>query len=97
MNVIIIIFSILQLIVDIAIAIKAIGDIKNLSIEKLDMTALLTVILQLSYVMYGLIYEATIFTSFTIMYEGTGYMTCVGHLLSPFLTTLITRFMLYQK
>ncbi|KAL6265496.1 hypothetical protein P5V15_002292 [Pogonomyrmex californicus] len=85
------------LIVDIAIAIKAIGDIKNLSIEKLDMTALLTVILQLSYVMHGLIYEASIFTSFKIMYEGTGYMTCVGHLLSPFLTTLTTRFMLYQK
>ncbi|XP_071642688.1 delta(14)-sterol reductase TM7SF2 isoform X3 [Temnothorax longispinosus] len=85
------------LIVNIAVAIKAAGDIKNLSIEKLDMTALLAVLLQLFYIIHGLIYEATIFTTFTIMYEGTGYMTCVSHLLYPFLTTLTTRFILYQK
>lgn len=82
---------------NITIAIKAIGDIKNLNIEKLNVATLLAVLLQLFYVIHGLIYEAAIFTSFTIMYEGTGYMTCVSHLLYPFLTTLTPRFLLYQK
>ncbi|XP_011171224.1 delta(14)-sterol reductase TM7SF2 [Solenopsis invicta] len=85
------------LIINIAIAIKAVGDIKTLNIQKLDVATLLAVLLQLFYVIHGLIYETTIFTSFTIMYEGTGYMTCVSHLLYPFLTTLTTRFLLYQK
>jgi len=88
---------ILQLILNIAIAIKAVGDIKSLSIEKLDKAVLLSILLQLFYIIHGLIYEAAIFTSFTIMYEGSGYMTCVSHLLYPFLTTLTTRFILYQK
>lgn len=82
---------------NIAIAIKAVGDIKSLNIEKFDSAALLAVLLQLFYTVHGLIYESAIFTSFTIMYEGTGYMTCISHLLYPFLTTLTTRFMLYQK
>lgn len=82
---------------NIAVVIKAVGDIKNLNVEKFDLPALLAVLLQLFYIIHGLIYEAAIFTSFTIMYEGTGYMTCVSHLLYPFLTTLTTRFVLYQK
>lgn len=82
---------------NIAVAIKAVDDIKSLNIEKLDIAALLAVLLQLFYVIHGLIYEGTIFTSFTIMYEGTGYMMCVSHLLYPFLTTLTTRFILYHK
>ncbi|KYM97478.1 PREDICTED: delta(14)-sterol reductase [Cyphomyrmex costatus] len=85
------------LIVNIAIALKAVDNIKNPNIEKIDVATLLAVLLQLFYIIHGLIYEATIFTSFTIMYEGTGYMTCVSHLLYPFLTTLTTRFILYQK
>ncbi|XP_036149126.1 delta(14)-sterol reductase TM7SF2 [Monomorium pharaonis] len=85
------------LIVNIAVAIKAVGDVKNPNIEKLDVVTLLAVLLQLFYVIHGLIYEASIFTSFTIMYEGTGYMTCVSNLLYPFLTTLTTRYILYQK
>ncbi|XP_018306413.1 delta(14)-sterol reductase isoform X1 [Mycetomoellerius zeteki] len=85
------------LIVNIAIALKAVGNIKSPNIEKLDVATLLAVLLQLFYIVHGLIYEATIFTSFTIMYEGTGYMTCVSHLLYPFLTTLTARFILYQK
>lgn len=88
-------FYILQLIVNVAIAIKAFGNVKN--IEQVDAAALLAICLQLVYIVDGLIYEAAIFTSFTIMYEGTGYMTCVSHLLYPFLTTLATRFILYQK
>lgn len=82
---------------NIAIAIKAVGDIKSLNIEKLDIATLLVISLQLFYIGYGLIHEDAIFTSFTIMYEGTGYMTCVSHLLYPFLTTLTTRFIFYQK
>lgn len=82
---------------NIAIALKAVGNIKSPNIEKLDVATLLAVLLQLFYIVHGLIYEATIFTSFTIMYEGTGYMTCVSHLLYPFLTTLTARFILYQK
>lgn len=85
------------LIINIAIAIKAVGDMKSLNIEKFNSTALLAVLLQLFYIVHGIIYESAIFTSFTIMYEGTGYMTCVSHLLYPFLTTLTTRFILYQK
>ncbi|KAG5320585.1 LBR protein, partial [Acromyrmex heyeri] len=85
------------LIVNIAIALKAVGNIKSPNIEKLDVATLLAILLQLFYILHGLIYEASIFTSFTIMYEGTGYMTCVSHLLYPFLTTLTTRFILYQK
>ncbi|XP_070524612.1 delta(14)-sterol reductase TM7SF2 isoform X2 [Cardiocondyla obscurior] len=85
------------LVLNIAIAIKAVGNVKNLDIEKLDTTTLIAVSLQLLYILHGLIHEATIFTSFTIMYEGTGYMTCVSHLLYPFLTTLPIRILLYQK
>ncbi|KAG5341328.1 LBR protein, partial [Acromyrmex charruanus] len=85
------------LIVNIAVALKAVGNIKSSNIEKLDVATLLAILLQLFYILHGLIYEASIFTSFTIMYEGTGYMTCVSHLLYPFLTTLTTRFILYQK
>lgn len=77
-----------------AIAIKAFGNIK--SIKQLDATAL-AVALQVWYIVDGIIHEGAIFTSFTIMYEGTGYMTCVNHLLYPFLMTLTTRFILYQK
>lgn len=82
---------------NVAVALKAVGDVKNINIEKLDVSTLLAVILQFVYVLDGLIYETTIFTTFAIMYEGTGYMTCVSHLLYPFLPTLTTRFMLYQK
>ncbi|XP_032667096.1 delta(14)-sterol reductase TM7SF2 isoform X2 [Odontomachus brunneus] len=85
------------LIVNIAVAIKAIGDVKNPKIEQLDLPTLLASSLHFFYILDGLIYEATIFTSFAVMYEGTGYMTCVSHLLYPFLPTLTTRFMLYHK
>lgn len=80
-----------------AVIIKIVGDVKSLNIEQLNIAALLVILLQQFYIIDGLIFEATIFTSFGIMYEGTGYMTCVGHLLYPFLTTLTTRFILYQK
>ncbi|XP_029177423.1 delta(14)-sterol reductase [Nylanderia fulva] len=85
------------LIVNMAVIIKTVGDVKSLKIEQLNIAALLVVLLQQFYIVDGLIFEATIFTSFAIMYEGTGYMTCVSHLLYPFLTTLTTRFILYQK
>ncbi|XP_011686733.1 PREDICTED: delta(14)-sterol reductase [Wasmannia auropunctata] len=84
------------LIANTAILIKVVGDGKN-PINKLDVAALLASVLQLVYVGYGLICEATVFTTFTVMYEGTGYMTCVSHLLYPFLTTLTARFLFYQK
>lgn len=82
---------------NIAVTIKAIGDVKNPKIEQLDISTLLASSLQFFYILDGLIYEATIFTSFAVMYEGTGYMTCVSHLLYPFLPTLTTKFMLYHK
>ncbi|XP_011876175.1 PREDICTED: delta(14)-sterol reductase [Vollenhovia emeryi] len=85
------------LLVNMAIAIKAVGGVKNINIEKLEMAALLVVLMQLIYTLHGLMYEAAILTSFAIMYEGTGYMTCVGPLLYPFLGTLTARFILYQK
>ncbi|XP_011145470.1 delta(14)-sterol reductase [Harpegnathos saltator] len=85
------------LIMNIAIATKAIGNVRTLNIEQLDVSTLLVISLQLFYILDGLIYEATIFTSFAVMYEGTGYMTCVSHLLYPFLPTLTTKFMLYHK
>lgn len=87
----------MQLIVNMAVVIKVVGDIKSLNIEQLNVAALLVILLQQFYIVDGLIFEATIFTSFAIMYEGTGYMICVSHLLYPFLTTLTTRFILYQK
>lgn len=82
---------------NVAVALKAIGDPKNLSIERLDVPTLLAISLQLVYILDGLLFEAAIFTSFAVMYEGTGYLTCVSHLLYPFLPTLTTRFMLYHK
>ncbi|XP_029662296.1 delta(14)-sterol reductase [Formica exsecta] len=85
------------LIVNMAVIIKVVGDVKSLNIEQLNVATLLVILLQQFYIVDGLIFEATIFTSFAIMYEGTGYMTCVSHLLYPFLTTLTTRFILYQK
>ncbi|XP_020300602.1 delta(14)-sterol reductase isoform X2 [Pseudomyrmex gracilis] len=85
------------LILNMAVGVKAIGNIKTLTIGQLDSAALLVTALQLFYIMDGLIFESAIFTSFAIMYEGTGYLTCVSHLLYPFLTTLTTRFFLYQK
>ncbi|XP_014484853.1 PREDICTED: delta(14)-sterol reductase isoform X2 [Dinoponera quadriceps] len=86
-----------MLIVNVAVAVKAIGDVKSPNVQQFDVSTLLAISLQLFYIIDGLIYEATIFTSFTVMYEGTGYMTCVSHLLYPFLPTLTTKFMLYQK
>lgn len=80
-----------------AVGVKAIGNIKTLTIGQLDSAALLATVLQLFYIIDGLIFESAVFTSFAIMYEGTGYLTCVSHLLYPFLTTLTTRFLLYQK
>ncbi|XP_036141197.1 delta(14)-sterol reductase LBR-like isoform X2 [Monomorium pharaonis] len=87
-----------MLIVNIAIAIKAVDDVKSSNIEELDIATLLVVLLQLFYVIHGLIYEAFIFTSFTIMYKETGYMTtCISHLLYSFLTTLTAKYILYHK
>ncbi|EZA47791.1 hypothetical protein DMN91_003735 [Ooceraea biroi] len=85
------------LIVHMAILAKAFNGIGSLSVEQLNWTTILLVTLQLWYIVHGLINEAAILTSFEIMYEGTGYMTCVSRLLYPFLATLATRFTLYQR
>jgi len=74
------------------------GSMENLrNIEQLNEASILVALLQCCYVMDRFINEAAILTSFEIMYEGTGYMTCVSHLLRPFLMTLTARFVLYQK
>lgn len=60
-------------------------------------TAVLGALLQLIYALDFLIFESNYLTTFGVMYEGTGYMLCVGHLLYPFLQTLMTRVLLHEK
>lgn len=39
-----------------------------------------------------LLFESHILTTFEYMYEGFGFMLCMGYCLFPFMTTLITKF-----
>lgn len=44
-----------------------------------------------------LYFEDVTLTSFRVLYEGTGYMTCVAGLMYPFLVTLGPRYLLVQE
>jgi len=86
-----------QLLLHLAILTKIINSMESSNIEQLNGAGILVVSLQCWYIMDRFINEAAILTSFEIMYEGTGYMMCVSHLLRPFLMSLTTRFVLYQR
>ncbi|XP_008556557.1 delta(14)-sterol reductase TM7SF2 isoform X1 [Microplitis demolitor] len=77
------------------------GDFKDLaalkSLGNLNFTVIIVCIMQMFYCFDGLLFEETNLTSFRVLYEGTGYMTCVASLLYPFLITLGPRYLLAQQ
>lgn len=80
-----------------AVIVKIFQGAQPLSLSTINLTALIAAILQLIYAIDGLIFEAAFVTSFEVMYEGTGYMLCIGYLMYPFLCTLPARYALYHK
>lgn len=86
-----------QLVINSAVIAKSVQAANSVTPKDLDFTLLIPASLQIMYCLDSLVFESTILTSFKIMYEGTGYMVCVGNLLNPFLLTLGTRYLLYQK
>nr|XP_034177107.1 delta(14)-sterol reductase TM7SF2 isoform X2 [Osmia lignaria] len=85
------------ILVNLSIVIKTVEEAESYSLEHLNVSVLLTCLLQIIYAMDTLFFESAILTTFEIMYEGTGYMLCVGYFLFPFLPTLTTKYMLYHK
>lgn len=69
----------------------------DLSATTLNLTVTMTTALQIFYCLDYLLFEASTLTSFKVMYEGTGYMVCIGNLLYPSLMTLGSRYLFYQK
>ncbi|XP_076638714.1 lamin B receptor [Colletes latitarsis] len=76
---------------------KAIEEAESYNTEHLNINVLLVASLQIIYSMDSLFFESTILTTFEVMYEGTGYMLCTGYMLFPFLATLTTKYVLYNK
>ncbi|KAG8041469.1 hypothetical protein G9C98_002762 [Cotesia typhae] len=59
---------------------------------------IMTVGLMLTFYCFDYLYfEDVTLTSFRVLYEGTGYMTCVAGLIYPFLVTLGPRYLLAQE
>ncbi|XP_063991267.1 delta(14)-sterol reductase TM7SF2 [Diachasmimorpha longicaudata] len=84
------------LLINSAIVIQTVQDVE-LSSWSANTTVLMVTGLQIFYCLDALVFEGTSLTSFRVMYEGTGYMTCVANLLYPFLVTLVTRYVFYQN
>ncbi|XP_015120862.1 delta(14)-sterol reductase [Diachasma alloeum] len=86
------------LIINSAIVLQSLAQIDPVtSAKNANATVLVVTGLQIFYCLDALVFEATSLTSFRVMYEGTGYMTCVANLLHPFLMTLVTRYVYYQN
>ncbi|XP_066598792.1 delta(14)-sterol reductase TM7SF2 isoform X2 [Prorops nasuta] len=85
-----------MLIINASILTKALSDLKEFNIGSLNL-AMITSTLQIFYALDMLIFESNLLTSFEVMYEGSGYLLCVAHLLYPFFSTLVTRFHLFNK
>ncbi|XP_034950405.1 delta(14)-sterol reductase TM7SF2 [Chelonus insularis] len=85
------------IIINTAIIAKSLQGITLETLQHSNKTIIIASGMQILYCLDALIYEITSLTSFRIMYEGTGYMTCVGNLLYPFLITLGPRYLLMQK
>lgn len=76
---------------------KAIEEAESYSVEHLNISVILAALLQIIYSMDALLFESAMLTTFEVMYEGTGYMLCTGYMLFPFLPTLMTKYILYNK
>lgn len=77
--------------------VKAIEETESYNLEQLNVGVLLVAVLQIIYSMDALFFESTFLTTFETMYEGTGYRLCAGYMLYPFLPTLTTKYVLYNK
>ncbi|KZC06192.1 Lamin-B receptor [Dufourea novaeangliae] len=86
-----------MMLINLTIVIKAIEEAESYSVEHINISVLLTASLQIIYAVDALFFEPTVFTSFEVMYEGTGYMLCTGYMIYPFLPTLTTKYVLYNK
>ncbi|XP_043477038.1 delta(14)-sterol reductase TM7SF2 [Leptopilina heterotoma] len=86
-----------SIIVSVAVIVKIFQGSQSLSLETLNLTALIAASLQILYVLDGLIFESAFLSSFEVAYEGTGFMLCFGYLMYPFVCTLPARFALYNK
>ncbi|XP_015610469.1 delta(14)-sterol reductase [Cephus cinctus] len=85
------------LIINSIMIVKSIEESGSSSWSKMNVALLLAASLQIFYSLDTLLFESSLLTSFEFLYEGTGYMLCVGHLLYPFLSTLSTRYLLHHK
>ncbi|XP_076234062.1 lamin B receptor [Calliopsis andreniformis] len=85
------------ILINLSIVVKAVEEAESYSLEHLNIDVVLAAILQIIYSMDSLFFESAILTTFEIMYEGTGYMLCTGYMLFPFLPTLTTKYILYNK
>ncbi|XP_066997944.1 delta(14)-sterol reductase TM7SF2 [Anabrus simplex] len=65
--------------------------------EEWNVALYTTVFLQAFYVLQCLWFEELKISSFHVLYEGVGYMTVVGSFVYPFITTLITKYLLEQR
>lgn len=85
------------MLINIAFIVKSLEGINRDTIKDVNVTLLFAAGCQIWYCLDSLIYEAKSLTTFKVMYEGTGYMLTLGNLLYPFLATLSTRYIYYQK
>lgn len=85
------------IIINNALIIKTLENSSSSELKDINLAQLLVSSLQIFYGIDMLIFESTILTSFEIMYEGTGYMLCVGHLLYPFLPTILSKYMFFRR
>lgn len=85
------------ILINLSIVVKAIEETESYNLEQLNVGVLLVAVLQIIYSMDALFFESTFLTTFETMYEGTGYRLCAGYMLYPFLPTLTTKYVLYNK
>ncbi|KAF7997489.1 hypothetical protein HCN44_006060 [Aphidius gifuensis] len=85
------------ILINTAFILKSLEGINLDTIKDVNATLLVVAGLQTWYFIDSLIFESRCLTSFKFLYEGTGYMLCVCNLLYPFLATLTTRYIYYQK
>lgn len=85
------------ILINLTIVTKAIEEAESYSVEHLNISVILAALLQIIYSMDALLFESAMLTTFEVMYEGTGYMLCTGYMLFPFLPTLMTKYILYNK
>lgn len=86
-----------SIVVSVAVIVNIFQGSPTISLATINLPALVAAVLQILYVLDGLIFEAAFLSSFEVAYEGTGFMLCFGYLMYPFLCTLPARYALYNK